>query len=61
MSDTNELNPLEDFKKDIYGNKLSYLNNTNLKSKDQQLGFTQDHVKELYKCSKDIFYFAENY
>lgn len=43
-------------------NKIQVYNgNPKLKAAYQDMDFTTDQMKELFKCRKDIVYFAENY
>lgn len=41
--------------------KEIYNNNINLKRTGVELEFTDFHLKEIARCKKDIFYFAQNY
>lgn len=46
---------------DINGNRLSYMNDPKLHRGEIKFNLNEDQVKEIYKCSQDIVYFAENY
>jgi len=54
---------IKDITTDINGKPIIYFQrDSDLRSyKTKTLPFTQAHIEELVKCSKDIVYFAENY
>lgn len=46
---------------DISNKPVSFCNNVDLLPANTKLPLTKDHINEIYKCSKSIKYFAENY
>lgn len=38
-----------------------YLGNPNLKRPFEQIQFTEEQIREVYKCKTNLFYFVENY
>jgi hypothetical protein len=52
---------VDDFTYDINGKEIALEGNPNLKRVGTSLGYTKEHIEEYVKCSKDVFYFAENY
>ena len=46
---------------DSFGNRISYNGDKSLKKADVQMNYSAIHRYEIERCSKDFFYFAENY
>lgn len=52
---------IENPKVDYYGKPFKYIANSKIKSEGTVIAYTEEMIKEIMRCRKDIFYFAENY